>query len=284
MEMLKKIIIVMIVVAGIIALVTYGYLLMSHYATVDYNLNLLKNPENLENSQNFREIPKILNQTYHMPDKIPNKVRENIKQYASDYELKIYNDKEGKEFIEKYFIDAVAEKYNELTGAHKADLLRYCLLYINGGIYFDIKTELIKPLSSLVKDRESVTGKPIIYLVNSLHGPKTVYNGFMASPAKQKFFLDLINFIVQKSSLLPAFYYTYFIKNAYKQLKKNLLADNIKQGYNAGKKNDYYVLEEVTSKNAKNCPDGLDRYKLCSWIMEGNEKAVKTRYSDYPWS
>ena len=45
--MLKKIIIVMIVVAGIIALVTYGYLLMSHYATVDYNLNLLKNPENL---------------------------------------------------------------------------------------------------------------------------------------------------------------------------------------------------------------------------------------------
>jgi mannosyltransferase OCH1-like enzyme len=281
--MLLKIILTIIVIAAIIVLVTFVYGAVSHYSTVDYSMNLLKNPRDLKNSQNSGSIPKILNQTYHKPENIPDKVRENIKKFASDYEIKMYNDGEGIEFIKKYFIDRVAEKYDSLTGAHKADLLRYCLLYINGGIYADIKTEFTEPLSSLVQYSDSVSNKPLIYIVNSLHNPKTVYNGFMAAPANQKFFLDLINFIVQKSSLLPAFFYTYFIKDVYQKLTNDLVDGNVKQGFNTGKRNDFYVFEEVTSTNTENCPDGLDRYKLCSWIMDSEKKRIKTRYSDYPW-
>ena len=278
--MLLKIILTIIIIAAIIALVTFSYVIVSHYSSVDYSMNLLKNPIILENS---KSISKILNQTYHKPEIIPDKVQKNLKEFASDYELKMYNDKDGKEFLEKYFIDRVAEKYDFLTGAHKADLLRYCLLYINGGVYADIKTEFVKPLSLLVQNSSGVSDKPLIYIVNSLHEPITVYNGFMAAPANQKFFLDLINFIVQKSSLLPAFSYTYFIKDAYQKLKNDLVNGDVKQGFNAGNRNNYYVMEEVTSKNAENCPDGLDRYHLCSWIMDGDKKIIKTRYSDYPW-
>ena len=55
----------------------------------------------------------------------------------------------GYDFLKKYFNKKVLDKFNNLTGAHKADLWRYCILFLNGGIYLDIKTVLRKPLSEI---------------------------------------------------------------------------------------------------------------------------------------
>ena len=54
--------------------------------------------------------------------------------------FKLYDDSECERFIEDNFDDIVLWAYKSLnTGAYKADLWRYCVLYIEGGIYMDIK-------------------------------------------------------------------------------------------------------------------------------------------------
>ena len=52
----------------------------------------------------------------------------------------IYNDKQSKLFLKKFFNKDVLDAYNILKPyAYKSDLIRYCLLYIYGGIYMDLK-------------------------------------------------------------------------------------------------------------------------------------------------
>lgn len=83
------------------------------------------------------DIPKIIFQTYYKKEKIPQKVYDNISKYCKGYEHCIYDDKDCIEFLTKYFKKNVVDKFNELEGAHKADLFRYCVLYIYGGIYLN---------------------------------------------------------------------------------------------------------------------------------------------------
>jgi len=254
---------------------------------VDYNRRVLLSdipPEpQSPHTQATAKIPKILSQTYHLPHKIPEKVLENKKKFAPDYKVKIYDDKEGEDFIRQHFTDQVVDRYNKLSGAHKADLLRYCILYINGGVYADIKTEFIAPLSSLFKN--SYGSKPLIYFVDSIQN--TIYNGVIATPEKQKIFLDAINFIVQKSILLPELHYGCFIEDLFDKVSADLQTRNFKTGFNEGQNNNYFFYEEILSRNASDCPDGLDRYGYCSWIYDSdtrpNRQVIKTRYSDYPW-
>ena len=47
-------------------------------------------------------------------------------------------------FIKSHFSKRVLYAYDKLIpGAFKADLWRYCIIYINGGIYIDIKYECL---------------------------------------------------------------------------------------------------------------------------------------------
>ena len=97
-----------------------------------YNLNeILKSDSSLDVTQ----IPKKIWMTYHKKENIPSKVFTNLATYADNYTYTILDDKEGIQFIQKHFGPEVAEKFDKLSGAHKADLLRYCLLYVHGGVY-----------------------------------------------------------------------------------------------------------------------------------------------------
>ena len=52
----------------------------------------------------------------------------------------LYDDKECEDFIKENFDSNVYTAFkNLIPGAYRADLWRYCILYINGGIYLDIK-------------------------------------------------------------------------------------------------------------------------------------------------
>ena len=58
-------------------------------------------------------------------------------------EYYIYDDKQSKLFLKKYFNKDVLHAYNTLIPyAYKSDLVRFCLLYIFGGIYIDLKLVL----------------------------------------------------------------------------------------------------------------------------------------------
>ena len=96
-------------------------------------------------------------------------------------------------YINKYFNDIVLNSFKKLKlGAHKADLWRYCKLYVDGGVYLDIKTKCKKDLEKIFINYK----KPTWYAVYSDHIWPHMYNGIIASPPRNPIFLRLINYIV----------------------------------------------------------------------------------------
>lgn len=69
-----------------------------------------------------------------------------------EYEYNMFDDDESLKFIKENFKKEVADAYeNVIPGAYKADLWRYCVLYIHGGVYLDIKNKVMKPLREIIK-------------------------------------------------------------------------------------------------------------------------------------
>ena len=222
------------------------------------------------------KIPKIIMQTYIDRDKVPQKVFDNMKKYAPEYEYLFFNNEGCLRFLKEHFDQTVLNAYNTLEHrAHKADLFRYCFLYKKGGVYMDIKTELIKPLSDIIK-------KNIMYTVLSIN-KNTIYQGIIATKPHNPFFLKLIKHCVSMSKK-PNLPYRVFTSEFYIQIEKE--TGKAKPGYNKNlvhRGNDYYLFTEKCSKNANDCYDGLDRHGFCCFVWDGGEKIIKTRYADYPW-
>ena len=88
-----------------------------------------------------RLIPRIVHQTWYESidqENYPNMSRlsESFKQ--SGWEYKFYTDSEAANFLSTHFPAQVREAYDALRpGAFKADLFRYCVLLIYGGVYAD---------------------------------------------------------------------------------------------------------------------------------------------------
>lgn len=87
-------------------------------------------------------IPQNIFQTWHTKDLSPLMFAAimKIKQANPRFNHFLFDDKECRYFIQKYFASDVLHAYDNLIpGAYKADLWRYCVLFIKGGIYLDIK-------------------------------------------------------------------------------------------------------------------------------------------------
>ena len=155
---------------------------------VNVTCSLLKSDASVEPS-----FPRRVTQCHHRHDIVPKKVERNFQKYANGWERVVYNDTMISAFLSEHFVPAVGKVFAGLQeGAHKADLFRYAMMYIYGGVYFDIKTELIAPLDYLFRDNTTV------FLVNSLATHGTVYNGILAGPSKQQVFLDMLTFMVKQ--------------------------------------------------------------------------------------
>ena len=222
----------------------------------------------------LNNIPKILVQTYKNKNKVPQKVFDNIKKFASDYKYHFFEDQDCLEFIKNNFSNDVLQAYQRLeNGAHKADLFRYCFLYINGGLYIDIKTELIKPLNKIFNENH-------IYSVLSIV-KNTIYQGIIATPPKKKLFKNLIDHCVEISRA-KIDYYQIFTNHFYKTIKEDLEKNPI-EGLNNGKKYNYFLFSENCDYTKNECHDSFDRYGRCCYINLENEKIFKVRYAEYPW-
>jgi hypothetical protein len=111
-----------------------------------------------------------------------------------DFNFYIYDDNACIDFINKHFDSDVLYVYKNLKpGAYKADLFRYCVLYIYGGVYMDIKFILHKKLKDLILKYNYI-------FVSDLQTDKTCkggcFNGFMISPKNNNIFIDCIKQIV----------------------------------------------------------------------------------------
>lgn len=212
-------------------------------------------------------FPKVIYQTFHDKSLVPQKVSDQFKKFAPDYRRVLWDDDECHAFIHRHFGRDVARRFTELQGCFRADLFRYCVLYVNGGIYMDIKTELIRPVGECFPDRSKLC---LILTENEVHGIliKTIYQGILACPAGHPLMLHLIDFIMRQD---PVFYHRY-VKDCYDKFHGLFFTDN-----------NTLLLEEHCVKDGTTC-NGLDRYSLCCFVVDrqGN-KLFKVRFNEYPW-
>lgn len=248
-------------------------LLLSLSPSSSYNLN----PFSVSLKTNY--IPQIIHQTYSDIKKVPLKVYENIKKFAPLHQHVLYDDAAALKFLTRNFNSQVSKAFESLVlGAHKADLFRYAVLYICGGIYLDIKTELIEDVSkTFPSDTTNITT-----VLSQKY--KEIYQGVIAAPPRQSIFLYLIDAIVKSG---PTPFYNRFCLDFYKYISLDLNLKNeeqLKTGDFTGARHSYTLYKEVCSLNNRECPDGLDRYGFCCNItdLEKNRR-IKTRYADYPW-
>ena len=254
------------------------------------NLFLPKNKMNIAKMNNIEhfssfntassQIPKIIYQTYHKKHKIPPKVYNNIKKYADGYEHIIYSDTDCIKFLNKHYNSEFSKLFRKIkSGPHKADFFRYCLLYISGGIYMDIKTELIKPVNEIFTTNDTYT---VIDF-----STKRIYQGIIATKPLNPIFLKLIKkfFEYDRKGKINRVRYQVFIRDFYRKIKSDCAG--VKEGLNINKTNpnfNFFLFQEKCNTDSKSCYNGLDRYGLCCFIFNKKmEKMIKIRYSDYPW-
>ena len=70
-----------------------------------------------------------------------------------EYNLILFDKNDCVEFLKKNFKEDVLKAFNMLKPySYKCDLIRFCLLYIYGGIYSDIRLTLLQPLKTIIKN------------------------------------------------------------------------------------------------------------------------------------
>jgi len=159
--------------------------------------------------QNRTEVPLNLFQTWtnkELPPKMKACVQK-LRKQNPEFNYTLYDDDDCRRFIQDHYEPDVLDAFHRLIpGAYKADLWRYCVLYIYGGIYLDIKFECVNGFHLI-----ELTDKPH-YVMDRQKDPKTnsafaepgkllVYNGCIVTPAKNpvlKRCIDAIVINVQK--------------------------------------------------------------------------------------
>jgi len=146
-----------------------------------------------------RLVPRIIHQTYFeevTTEKYPNMSRliESFKQ--SGWHYKFYTDEMSLNFLSTHFPPEVREAYETLRpGAFKADLFRYCVLLIHGGVYADMDIMLEANLDIAVAPDigfmvpQDEPGIPV-------NRRMCLWNGFIASAPGHPFLAKTIETIV----------------------------------------------------------------------------------------
>ena len=229
-----------IMIIGIIAIAFY--LANMYYNTVldpgQYIYSFLKEKHRITNpyispvSKPTCIIPKKLFQTWHTK-KVPHHMQnaiDTLKKCNPDLEYYLFDDNDCIEFIKTHFEADVADTYKRLIpGAYKADLWRYCVMYIEGGVYVDIKYQCMNGFQFVdIMDREHLVLERPDYSDNYIYG---IYNGLIIAKPKNPLFLDCIQHIVHnvntrhygKNSLAPTgpgLLGALYFKNIHTNIKK----------------------------------------------------------------
>ena len=117
-----------------------------------------------------QQIPFIIHQTF-VYDKLPSKLNDCMKSWIvnnPEYEHHYYTNSECEQIIRANFDPDVYQAYKILIpGSAKANLFRYCILYLFGGVYININCSAKHSLSSIINPDDTC-----IIMKN--------YNGFIA--------------------------------------------------------------------------------------------------------
>lgn len=152
----------------------------------------------------FASVPKIVfKSSYHLEDELDASVRalfDKMKRDNPRWTLRYLSDSDADRFLVQTFSPDVVVAFRRLQpGPYKADLLRYCLLYVHGGVWSDLTQSFHVPLGDLVSRHKEiilVKDRSMPPQVNGSLTPGT-YQAFMASIPRHPILLRCIYFIVQ---------------------------------------------------------------------------------------
>lgn len=195
---------------------SFFYGIYTHSDTSSNNITIIQN--NKRYAINKLNSSGIIKNTTHYGIKFPYYIHEHIKkqpkislilfqtfwtrdlppglQFASTalnmfyplYKKDLYIDSDCIDIITKNFDKSVLTAFNRLRpGAFKADLFRYCALYVHGGIYADIK--LVQKYSIL----NLIRGSTELILTEDRIS-ENIYNGFIGSSKGHPF----IKYVIDK--------------------------------------------------------------------------------------
>jgi mannosyltransferase OCH1-like enzyme len=126
-------------------------------------------------------------------------IKENEKYFESlypEHEYKLWQDSDVRDFIKVNFDRSVYLSYLKLQPyAYKADLARYCVLYVLGGWYFDFFT---LPLLHYKPNKSTLVFKDF-YISNA--APWAINNAIIYTAEKNSIFLRCIQEIVMNCRL-----------------------------------------------------------------------------------
>lgn len=176
--------------------------LMYFNKSIRYSLNPIDNlyttlPSKIIENNYINNIPNNVFITYSsliLPPYMANTIYDNVLKNP-EFNFFVFDNDMCANFIENNFDNDVLIAFNNIkAGAYKADLWRYCILYVYGGVYMDIKFVLHYKLTDIINKYGSIFVKDIDYYKNSCK--RGTFNGFMISEAKNPIFYDCIQRIV----------------------------------------------------------------------------------------
>lgn len=107
------------------------------------------------------KIPRVIHQTIENMDQLLPEYSDNRSTMAlinPNWTFKLYTSKDRREFIQNNFDSRILDSYLSIDkryGAARADFFRYLVVYVEGGLYLDIKSSAIKPLDEVIKDDDT---------------------------------------------------------------------------------------------------------------------------------
>ena len=186
-------------------------------------------------------IPRNIFQTWVVKN-LPNYMKINVdllKLKNREFTHHLYDDDDCSKFIEKNFSEQIFWAYKSIVpGAYKADLWRYCVLYIYGGIYIDIKLKCVNgfKLINLLQKEHFCIDRPGYWKDKKSFG---IYNAIIVSKAKNPLLLNCIYKIVEHVR------YNYYGPNALYPTGPGLMGDLFLNGF-------YKDKDNITMKNLNN--------------------------------
>lgn len=136
-------------------------------------------PLNLYTCWHTKDLPPLMKNNY-----------EKLIQDNPEFNVYLYDECDCREFIQTYFPVDVLNAYNALIPcSYKSDLWRFCVLYINGGVYLDIKYQCKNNFKFI-----ALTEKE--YFVRDIP-EKHTYTALIITLPKNEILLKCINQIVK---------------------------------------------------------------------------------------
>ena len=135
-------------------------------------------------------IPKHIIVTNHTR---PDAYLENLSLWNPGLEIMFYDNEQCEPFIGKHFDQRTLRAFQDVKpGAYKADIFRYCAMFILGGIYSDVYIPYQRAFASLWD-----LSKDMLYLVKDAGQGDSVQISTMASPPASRFFLMCLEIAVK---------------------------------------------------------------------------------------